>query len=47
MKTCKRFGALLLALALTLIVGGLVGGLLMRGVTQRVMVLLNSVGSLI
>ena len=36
-----------LALALTLIVGGLVGGLLMRGVTQRVMVLLNSVGSLI
>ena len=36
-----------LALALTLIVGGLVGGLLLRGVTQRVMVLLNSVGSLI
>ena len=36
-----------LALALTLIVGGMVGGLLMRGVLQRVMVLLNSVGSLI
>ena len=36
-----------LALALTLIVGGTVGGLLMRGVMQRVMVLLNSVGSLI
>lgn len=36
-----------LSLALTLIVGGMVGGLLMRGVLQRVMVLLNSVGSLI
>ena len=44
-RTLSRMAAL--ALALTLIVGGLVGGLLMRGVTQRVMVLLNSVGSLI
>ena len=32
---------------LTLIVGGVVGGLLLRGVMQRVMALLNSVGSLI
>lgn len=35
------------SLALTLIVGGVVGGLLLRGVMQRVMALLNSVGSLI
>ena len=35
------------SLALTLIIGGLAGGLLMRGVMQRVVVLLNNVGSLI
>ena len=45
MRALKR--TLLWLLLVAVLVGGLVGGLLMRGVTQRVMVLLNSVGSLI